>query len=122
MDHLGFGIKEYPQFDVGNMLYFTNHDSQENDVLLLGHLDTWYANQDFTPFYKTGNKLYGSGIAESKGGLISMISALRALRFARILRKDKMRHLCLSAMTVWVDVSVSSWCTILAKCQNTYLS
>ena len=96
LDHLGFGIKEYPQFDVGNMLYFTNHDSQENDVLLLGHLDTWYANQDFTPFYKTGNKLYGSGIAESKGGLISMISALRALRFARILRKIKCGILLIS--------------------------
>ena len=87
--HLGFTVREHHEFDVGNMLYFTNHDSEENDVLLLGHTDTWYTNQDFTPFYKVGNKLYGSGIAESKGGLITMIAALKALRFARKLKKIK---------------------------------
>ena len=87
--HLGFTVREHHEFDVGNMLYFTNHDSEENDVLLLCHTDTWYTNQDFTPFYKVGNKLYGSGIAESKGGLITMIAALKALRFARKLKKIK---------------------------------
>ena len=89
LSHLGFTVKEHHEFDVGNMLYFTNHDSGENDVLLLSHLDTWYANQDFTPFYKIGNKLYGSGIAESKGGLVTMIAAIKALRFARKLKKLK---------------------------------
>lgn len=89
LEHLGFKVKEHHEFDVGNMLYFTNHDSEENDVLLLNHLDTRYTNQDFTPFYKVGNKLYGSGIAESKGGLVTMISALQALRFARKLKKIK---------------------------------
>ena len=87
--HLGFTVREHHEFDVGNMLYFTNHDSEENDVLLLCHTDTCYTNQDFTPFYKVGNKLYGSGIAESKGGLITMIAALKALRFARKLKKIK---------------------------------
>ena len=86
---LGFTVQEYHEFDVGNMLYFTNHDSEENDVLLLGHLDTWYANQDFTPFYKISNKLYGSGIAESKGGLVTMLAALKSLRFARKLKNLK---------------------------------
>ena len=89
LSNLGFTVREHHEFDVGNMLYFTNHDSEENDVLLLCHTDTWYANQDFTPFYKIGNKLYGSGIAESKGGLITMLSALKALRFARKLKKIK---------------------------------
>jgi len=96
LEHLGFKVKEHHEFDVGNMLYFTNHDSEENDVLLLSHLDTWYTNQDFTPFYKVGNKLYGSGIAESKGGLITMLSALQALRFARKLKKIKCGILLIS--------------------------
>lgn len=86
---LGFAVKEHHEFDVGNMLYFTNHDSEENDVLLLSHIDTWYTNQDFTPFYKTGNNLYGSGIAESKGGLVTMLAALKSLRFARALKNIK---------------------------------
>lgn len=89
LEHLGFVSQQHHEFDVGNMLYFRNHDSEENDVLLLGHLDTWYTNQDFTPFFKSGNRLYGSGIAESKGGLVTMISALKALRFARKLKKIK---------------------------------
>ncbi len=71
------------------MLYFTNHDAEKNDVLLLSHIDTLYSNQDFSPYYKQGNKLYGSGIAESKGGIVTMISALKALRFSRRLRKIK---------------------------------
>ena len=96
LEYLGFQVKEHHEFDVGNILYFTNHDSEENDVLLLSHLDTWYTNQDFTPFYKAGNKLYGSGIAESKGGLVTMLSALQALRFARKLKKIKCGILLIS--------------------------
>ena len=89
LEHLGFEIQLFNEFDVGNMIYCKNHKSETNDILILSHLDTWYSNQDFASFYKTGNKLYGSGIAESKGGLVVMLSALQALRFARKLRKLK---------------------------------
>lgn len=96
LDHLGFKVNEYNEFDVGNMLYFTNHESGSNDVLLVAHLDTWYDNRDFTPFSRMGNKLYGSGIAESKGGILVMLSALKALRFARKLKKIKCGILLIS--------------------------
>lgn len=89
LEHLGFRTHRYPEFDVGDLLYFTNHDEESNDVLLLGHIDTLYSNQDFSPFYKLSNKLYGSGIAESKGGIVTMISALKSLRFSKRLRKIK---------------------------------
>jgi D-alanine-D-alanine ligase len=96
LENLGFHSQDFREFDVGNMIYLKNHDSETNDVLLLSHLDTWYGNRDFTPFYKVGNKLYGSGIAESKGGILVMISALQALRFARKLRKIKCGILLIS--------------------------
>jgi len=96
LENLRFQSQNYHEFDVGNMVYLKNHDSETNDVLLLSHLDTWYENRDFTPFYKVGNKLYGSGIAESKGGLLVMISALQALRFARKLKKIKCGILLIS--------------------------
>lgn len=96
LEHLGFTSHEYYEFDVGNMIYLKNHDSDSNDVLLLSHLDTWYDNQDFAPFYKVGSKLFGSGIAESKGGLIVMLSALKSLRFARKLKKIKCGILLIS--------------------------
>lgn len=96
LEHLGFKSKSYHEFDVGNMVYLTNHESEKNDILLLSHLDTWYDNKDFTPFYKVGNKIFGSGIAESKGGLIVMLSALQALRFTRKLKKIKCGILLIS--------------------------
>jgi D-alanine-D-alanine ligase len=89
LENLGFQSQIYHEFDVGNMIYLKNHDNETNDVLLLSHLDTWYDNPDFTPFYKVGNKLFGSGIAESKGGLLVMLTALQALKFARKLKKIK---------------------------------
>ena len=96
LEHLGFKMNESQEFDVGNMLYFTNHESNSNDILLLSHLDTWYENRDFTPFYRVGNKLYGSGIAESKGGFIVMLSALQSLRYSRKLKKIKIGILLIS--------------------------
>ncbi|QUC65274.1 ATP-grasp domain-containing protein [Nitrosopumilus sp. K4] len=89
LEHLGFNSQVYHEFDVGNIIYLKNHNAEENDVLLLSHLDTWYDNKDFTPFYKVGNRLFGSGIAESKGGIAVMISALQSLRFSRKLKKIK---------------------------------
>ncbi|NIP61959.1 MAG: M20/M25/M40 family metallo-hydrolase [Nitrosopumilaceae archaeon] len=89
LEHLGFKTQRYPEFDVGDFLYFRNHDEERNDILLLSHIDTLYSNHDFSPYYKLENKLYGSGIAESKGGIVTMISALKSLRFSRRLRKIK---------------------------------
>jgi len=87
--HLNFNSQIHHEFDVGNHLYLTNHNSEKNDILIVSHLDTSFTNQDFTPFLRNGNKLYGSGIAESKGGLVVLIAALQALRFARDLKKIK---------------------------------
>jgi D-alanine-D-alanine ligase len=84
---MGFNRQVYPQAEVGNVLYFSNHDKDENDILLLGHLDTVYSYQDFVPFREERGRYYGSGVSESKGGLAIMLGALQALRFARRLRK-----------------------------------
>lgn len=83
---LGFSCKVYPQVDVGDILYFTNHSGEENDILLLGHLDTAYDYQNFVPFYEEHGKIIGSGVAESKGGLVVIQAALRSLSFARALK------------------------------------
>lgn len=87
LEHAGFASQVYREFDVGNAVYLSNHDgSADSDVLVLGHLDTPYSNRDFSPFRRAGNRLYGSGAAESKGGLVVAVSALQALRFVRRLR------------------------------------
>ncbi len=84
--HLGFQRQIYPQVEIGNIIYFTNHMDDRNDILLLGHLDTIYDYQNFIPFYEERGKLYGSGVAESKGGIAIAIAALQSLRFARMLK------------------------------------
>lgn len=83
---LGFTRRVYPQTEVGNVVYFVNHDRDRNDILLLSHLDTFYSYRDYVGFREDGGRLYGSGVAESKGGLAAMLAAFQALRFTRRLR------------------------------------
>ena len=85
--HLGFDEHVHKQFDVGDFRYFKNHDGIENDVLVVSHIDTHYGPNDLINYYEDDDKIFGSGIAESKGGLIVMLGALHALRFAKKLRK-----------------------------------
>lgn len=85
--HIGFQSQVYPQSEVGNMLYFSNHNDEQNDILLIGHLDSIHDYQDFVPFYEERGRIYGSDVAESKGGLAVILAALQALRFARVLKR-----------------------------------
>lgn len=87
--NLGFHKQIFPQTEVGNILYFKNHDSDTNDVLLLAHMDTYYDHRDYIPYSQARGKIFGSGIAESKGGLTIILLALQALRFTRSLRPIK---------------------------------
>lgn len=84
---VGFNTEVHPQTEVGNILHFKNHDSGECDVLLLSHLDSAVPSSGYVSFREDGNRLYGTGIAESKGGMTVALAALRALRFARTVRR-----------------------------------
>lgn len=83
---MGFQHQVFPQTEVGNVFYFTNHSQQVNDVLLLGHLDTTHNHKDFVPFRGEQGRIYGSGVTEGKGGLAVVIAALQALRYARAIK------------------------------------
>lgn len=89
MEHLGFVDHLKRQHEVGNFHYFTNHHENENDILIISHLDTHYGPNDFITYFEDHDRIYGSGIAESKGGLAVMLGALHALRFAKRLKKIK---------------------------------
>lgn len=83
----GFHRQVFPQTEVGNILYFSNHHEEQNDILILGHLDTRADSQSYTPFHQDRGRLYGTGVAESKGGLALLLAALQALRFARVIKR-----------------------------------
>ncbi|NIO29573.1 MAG: M20/M25/M40 family metallo-hydrolase [Candidatus Latescibacteria bacterium] len=84
--HLGFQRQVFPQTETGNILYFTNHLEERNDILLLGHLDTIHDYRSHAPFHEERGRIMGSGVAESKGGIAVILAALQALRFSRVLR------------------------------------
>jgi D-alanine-D-alanine ligase len=84
---LGFSPTVFPQLETGNVIHFQNHDGEISDVLLLGHIDCATPVGGHIEYRAEGNHLYGTGIAESKGGLTVALAALRALRFARTVRR-----------------------------------
>lgn len=97
---LGFKAKVYPQVQTGNILYFSNHAGDEDDVLLLSHLDSVIPDRSFVSFRAEGRRLYGTGVAESKGGIAVALAALRALRYSRSLRRVKCGFLLTSDDTL----------------------
>lgn len=48
-------------------------------VLLLGHLDTVVAHAEHRPLERSGDRLYGSGTADMKGGVAVALAVLREL-------------------------------------------
>ncbi len=84
---LGFTLRSIPRVGAGTVLHFSNHHDDECDVLLLGHLDTPIPAGGFAPFREIGSRIYGTGAAENKGGIAVALAALRALRYARTVRR-----------------------------------
>ncbi len=86
---LVFNYEVFPQVEVGNILFFSNTDNHDYDVLLLGNLDNSTKNSRHEYFRKSGQKIFGTGIWEHKGGLLVMLLALQALKFTRLIKKIK---------------------------------
>lgn len=87
LSQLGFANEVFPQLEVGNMMFFTNSEKEELDYLLLLSLDDGIDMPDHETYQSTEHKLYGTGIWENKGGIVTALSALQSLRFAKLLRK-----------------------------------
>lgn len=86
---LDFTSEIFPQNEIGNVLFFTNTIQTEYDILLLCNLDSTTKIGRHEYFYKSEQKFYGTGVWENKGGLVSMLLALQSLKYARLLKKQK---------------------------------
>jgi D-alanine-D-alanine ligase len=86
LELVGFRETVHPFVRLGNARFYSNHDGDEHDVLLLGHIDTRAALR-FRRFQHEGRRVYGTGVLDGKGGLVVGLAALRALRHSRVLRR-----------------------------------
>ncbi len=93
---LQFNRQVQTRAEVGNILYFSNHMDENNDILIIGNLDNSVDYEDFFPFQVERGRIYGTGVSLGKGGLAVMLAALQALRHTRSLKKIKCGILLIS--------------------------
>ncbi|MEX2130242.1 MAG: M20/M25/M40 family metallo-hydrolase, partial [Pseudohongiellaceae bacterium] len=86
MESLPGGLIEFPHcagsepgMDIADHL-LARREGDGRRVLLMGHLDTVFPPESqFQSFTRQGDKLYGPGVYDMKGGLVVMLFALKAL-------------------------------------------
>lgn len=79
---LGFSVSTHPQPALGDHLVAHKPGTSGKDLLLVGHMDTVFpqGTPQERPFRVEGNRAYGPGVYDMKGGLTVIIYALKALR------------------------------------------
>lgn len=79
---LGFRTRWLPMDAVGRAAHLVaEHDGRGPRVLLIGHMDTVFEPASgFTAFVRHGATATGPGVVDDKGGLVVMLSALKALQ------------------------------------------
>jgi len=84
LEPLGFQVRWVPMTQVGRAghLIATHRGSGKGRrMLLIGHLDTVFErDSSFQRFVRRGDIAEGPGVADMKGGLVVMLSALKAMR------------------------------------------
>lgn len=108
LDGLGFATRwiDLPaDMQRAGHLLAESRGTQGRRLLLLGHLDTVLRGERFR---REGNRAFGTGISDMKGGIVVMIQALKALQAAGALRDARIKLLLTGdeeSVGVPVDVS-----------------
>jgi len=83
---LGFDVRWIPMAEVGragHLVASKRGDGTGKRLLLIGHLDTVFEpDSGFDRFVKHGDVLEGPGVSDDKGGIVAIVSALRAMQAA----------------------------------------
>jgi glutamate carboxypeptidase len=80
---IGAAIEIVPKLDVGDQI-IARWGNGLGGFLLIGHIDTVHplGTLEMMPFYENGDKFFGPGVLDMKGGLVIMLTAIAALREA----------------------------------------
>jgi len=92
--YFGYTASVIENDDYGNHLRF-EYGEGESTVLILSHFDTVWDEGDLTVKVE-GDKLYGPGILDMKGGLVQAIWAIKAIKDLYLHTDNKIVFLCTS--------------------------
>ena len=71
----------------GNLIATHRGNGRGKRILMIGHLDTVFEpSSPFQNYRREGDRAYGPGVGDDKGGLVVIIAALRAMHDAGTLR------------------------------------
>jgi glutamate carboxypeptidase len=84
LEALGFDVRWVDMAETGRAGHLiATRDGGGKNILLIGHLDTVFeADSLFQSFVREGSRATGPGIGDDKGGIVVIISALRAMQAA----------------------------------------
>jgi len=110
--NVGAKVTRFPQQEIGD-LYLAEYPAKplkahQEQILLLTHLDTvWAVGKIKTmPFYVSGDKVFGPGVLDMKGGAVMAISALKALNELNIKTNHRIAIFMNSAEEIQSEASV----------------
>jgi len=79
---LGFEIKQYQRELIGAHRLYCSAKGEGKRLLLLGHIDTVFAPEQFEGYSEDEEWVYGPGVCDMKGGNIVALEALRQIKAA----------------------------------------
>ena len=80
---MGFETELHPQSDAGDVVCITmNPNAEQKPICISGHMDTVHPKGLFgyPPVTMDGEKIYGPGVADCKGGIVAGMHAMEALK------------------------------------------
>jgi glutamate carboxypeptidase len=93
----GMSVDIVRESEVGDQLVFRSpaYRSGIPALLLIGHVDTVYPFDSLFNWYKDdGCKVFGPGVIDMKGGLVTAIFAIKALAASNLLEKIPITFIC----------------------------
>jgi glutamate carboxypeptidase len=73
---LGMRVESFPGESVGPVLE-CSYGHGVRQLMLMGHMDTVFPHDECQPFRVDGDRIYGSGVSDMKGGVAVMLHALK---------------------------------------------
>jgi glutamate carboxypeptidase len=89
LESLGFSIRRVQYEKCGDTIIAEQGDMSNPFILLMGHMDTVFLGGETAkrPFMIKEGKAFGPGVLDMKGGIVILLSALRALKAADVHNK-----------------------------------